>query len=56
MINEKKFNFNQTSKSITEIGDVILKARKNKNIQTRQVLSARIIDNFANPICSIYFH
>lgn len=53
MISEKEYNFKQTSRNTAEIGDVILRARKNKGLQTRQLLSARIIDNSVDPTCSL---
>ena len=53
MVTSKEYNFKQTSKSTTEIGDVVLQSRKNKGLQSRQVLSARIIDNSVDPECSL---
>jgi hypothetical protein len=52
-IEAKEYNFKKTSKNTTEIGDVMLKSRNNDGLRTRQVLSARIIDNSIDPECSL---
>jgi len=53
MITGKEYNFKQTSKRTSEIGDVVLESRNNKGLQTRQILSARVIDNSVDPDCSL---
>lgn len=49
MITSKEYNFKQTSKRTSEIGDVELVSRNRKGVKTKQILSARIIDNSVDP-------
>ncbi len=41
----QEYNLHKTSKRTAEIGDVVLQSRKKIGARTRQILSARIIDN-----------
>lgn len=53
MIPSKVYNLTQTSKQTAEIGDVILKSRNSKNLLTRQVLSAKVVENKVDPGCPL---